>query len=109
MEEGDKSMLEKLATLGFIKYGLSFDNYGSAGLTRVGIERLNREKNLRNPIKRTLSNIINYVLQKGKVFIFNLILSIIQMVKKRRIEKERIEKEFYEEDLDLDEELYIAS
>jgi len=31
------------------------------------------------------------------------------MVKKRRIEKERIEKEFYEEDLDLDEELYIAS
>jgi len=62
MEEGDKSMLEKLATLGFIKYGLSFDNYGSAGLTRVGIERLNREKNLRNPIKRTLSNIINYVL-----------------------------------------------
>ena len=47
--------------------------------------------------------------RKGKVFIFNLILSIIQMVKKRRIEKERIEKEFYEEDLDLDEELYIAS
>lgn len=31
------------------------------------------------------------------------------MVKKRKIEKQRIEEEFYDEDLDLDEELYIAS
>ena len=31
------------------------------------------------------------------------------MVKKRKIEKERIEKEFSEEDLDIDEELYVAS
>nr|MBI4156682.1 hypothetical protein [Candidatus Woesearchaeota archaeon] len=62
IEKGDESMLEKLASINLINFGLNFDNsnyMGTAYLTIQGSYWLNRENTLRNPIKRTLSNIFN--------------------------------------------------